>query len=1041
MRKKNWLILTIGCLFLSVSGLRGQDIDVAGTVIDGESGEPVIGATILLKGTSEGTVTDFDGNYVLKVKSPNDTLMITYIGYKEMIIPVNARNTIDVVLEVFQNQLDEVIVVGYGRQKKKVVTGAVSRVSAEQISSTPTLRVEQALQGRTAGVQVTNQSGQPGEEPTVRVRGIGTTGSAKPLYIVDGLAVGSIDYLNPGDIESIDVLKDAASAAIYGARAANGVVLVTTNSGSDGKLNVSYNGYYGVQNTTNRLEMLNAEQYRMYMNEGARNAGLTEPFDLAQIPTHDTDWQEALFEKNAPIQNHQISISGGNKKSTFASSLSYFSQEGVIGGPKSKFERYTARINSKHKVSEIFNFGGNLAFTHLDTKGIGSNTSFNGAYSSAINLDPLTPVIESDENILNTYPYSDEPVVQDESGNTYGISDRVGAEVVNPLALLAIDNDKTRKDQIVGNVFGEIKPIKDLTFRSSLGIDMAYLLNDGFRPIFFLNGAQLNDNKTTVNKKIERFYTWQWENTLSYQKEIGDHTVGGLLGISASEYNYEDLFGFNSDVPTSDPNNVYLNLATDTTWTASGGAAHSALYSQFGRLQYSYKDKYSLTAIVRRDGSSKFGANQRFGIFPSVGVAWVVSDESFLKDNLGMFNYVKMRASWGINGNQEIGDYQFLSTIDQGRRYTLGGGAAVGSSPSFIENADIRWEESEQLNFGIDMGLFENKVQATFDYYVKSTKGLLEKVTIPGHVGNDGPISNVGSIRNTGVEWDVSWRHASGKLKYSIGINGAYNINEVTNIGNTEKVINGASWALAGVVTRSEEGLPIAYFWGHTTDGIFQNQSEVFQHINREGELLQPNAVAGDVKFVDLNQDGVINSEDRTNLGNPTPDFTLGINVGAETRGFDISVFLQGAFGHEIFNGTQRQDLRFTNRTVAALDRWTGEGTSTTTPRYTWIDRNNNYRVSDLYIEDGSYMRIKNLQFGYSLSPRILDKIGAVKWRLYISAENLFTFTGYTGVDPEIGSSGTIDASGRAVNTFDIGIDRAVYPQAKTMRFGTSITF
>ncbi len=678
----------------------------------------------------------------------------------------------------------------------------------------------------------------------------------------------------------------------------------------------------------------------------------------------------------------------------------------------------------------MFRFGNNLAYTHLVKRGIGTNQSFNGAYSSALNLDPLTPVFEVDETNLGGYPYSIEPVVKDNAENVYGISNYVGAEVVNPLALLEIDNDETRKDELVGNVYGEFEPIKDLKFKSSIGIDLAYVLYDGFRPLFFLNGAQLNDNKTSVSKNIQRYFTWQWENTISYQKEINDHTINGLAGLTANEFNFEDLSGFNAGVPTSDPDNVYLNLATDTVWTANGGAVHSALYSIFGRVNYSYKDKYSVTAIMRRDGSSKFGVNQRYGTFPSIGVAWVASDEDFL-DNMRFLNYLKFRASWGINGNQEIGNYQFVSTINKSRGYTIGGGRDVGSSPLFIENSDIHWEESEQINFGADLAFFENRIQATFDYYVKTTNGLLERISIPGHVGNDGPIANVGSVRNSGIEWSVNWRSVIGDFKYFLGFNGAYNINKMTHIGNSEKVINGAGWALAGAVTRSEEGLPIAYFWGYQTNGIFQNQNEIFQHINQDGELLQTNAVPGDVRFLDSNQDGVINEEDRTLIGNPTPDISFGFNASVDYKTFDFSLFLQGTLGNDVFNGTQRQDLRFTNRTTKFLDRWTDEGTSNSTPRYTWVDVNNNYRVSDLYIEDGSYLRLKNIQLGYSLPSRILDKIGAEKWRFYVSGENLLTFTNYTGVDPEIGAFGS----------FDIGIDRAIYPQARTVRFGTSGTF
>jgi TonB-dependent starch-binding outer membrane protein SusC len=1029
MKKIYCIYLPVFLQILFTSALWGQTITVSGTIATGNAAEKLVGVTVAVKGSANGAFTNVDGVYTLKA-SPRDTLAVSYTGYQSQEIPINGRTQIDILLEEMASALGEIVVVGYGSQKKKVVTGAIATVSEKEIASTPVLRVEQALQGRTPGVQVTNQSGQPGEEPTVRIRGIGTTGNARPLYIVDGLPVGGIDYLNPGDIESIDVLKDAASAAIYGARAANGVVLITTRSGKKGKATVTYSGYYGMQNAIRNVNMLDAAQYRLLMNEGARNAGLSEPFDLNEIPAHNTDWQDALFVKNAPMSNHQVTVSGGNDKSTYASSLSVFSQEGIIGGEKSKFDRITARFNSNHQVSSMFRFGNNLAYSNIVRRGIGSNQSFNGAFSSALNLDPLTPLFETDPNILSLAPYSTEPVVKDASGRVYGISNYVGAEIVNPLALLEIQHSETRKDELVGNIFGEFEPIAGLKLMSSFGVDLAYLLNDGFRPLFYLNGAQLNVDQTSVNKSIARFFTWQWENTLSYGRRINDHNFNVLVGTTATEFKYEDLSGFNADVPTSDPDNVYLNLATDTTWTAYGGAAHSALFSVFGRINYDYKDRYSVTAILRRDGSSKFGSNNRFGIFPSFGAAWVVSEEPFFPQSKQM-DFLKFRASWGINGNQEIGNYQFVSTIDNTRGYTFGSGRALGSSPLFIENADIRWEESKQIDIGVDAGFFQGRLSASADYYIKTTSGLLERIPIPAHVGNDGPVSNVGSVENKGIELALNWRNSAKNFKYSVGINGAYNKNQMTKIGNEEKVIPGASWAIAGQVTRSEVGQPIAYFWGYKTAGIFQNEGEVFSHLNSDGQVLQPNAVPGDVRFVDVNGDGIINADDRTFIGNPTPDWTFGFNASIEFKRFDFSVFIQGTQGNDVFNGMQRQDLRFTNRTTDVLGRWTGEGTSNTTPRYTWIDVNNNSRVSDLYIEDGSHIRLKNIQLGYTLPASMMNRVGGASWRFYVSAENLLTLTKYTGADPEIGAQGS----------FDIGIDRGVYPQARTIRFGTTLTF
>jgi TonB-dependent starch-binding outer membrane protein SusC len=1012
--------------------LPGQTL--TGVVTDHATGESLPSANIVVEGTMVGTVTDFDGNYSLELSPGDHIVTFSYVGYirEEVRISLSPGEirTMNVALILDVTTFDELIVVGYGSQKKKVVTGAISSVNADEISSTSVLRVDQAMQGRTAGVLVTNLSGQPGESPTVRIRGAGTTGNADPLYIVDGMAVGGIDYLNPGDIESIDVLKDAASAAIYGARAANGVVLITTKSGTRGQMNVTYSAYQGVQNVSRTIDMLDASQYRMFMNEGAKNAGLTEPFDLNEIPRFNTNWQDVLFEKNAPIFNHDLSVNGGTENSTYASSMSYFSQQGIIGGDKSQFDRITARLNTRHKVNKAFTFGNNLAYSHVVRRGISSNTSFNGAYSSALNIDPLTPVYEEDEAILSQPPFSSEPVISNGAGKFYGLSNYIGAEIVNPLALLEVQNGETRVDKIVGNVFGDVEIVDGLRFNTSLGIDLAYVLNDSHRPLFYLNSAQLNIGKTSVSKSIDRYFTWQVENTLSYTRQINDHNFSVLGGMTASKFNFEDLSGFNAQVPVDNPRHVYLNLATDTVWTAYGGAAHSSLLSGFGRILYDYKSRYALNLTIRRDGSSKFGANNRYGTFPSMGVSWIISEEQFFP-SLRNLSILKLRASWGVNGNQEIGNYQFISTINKSRGYIFGGGRAFGASPSFIENADIRWEESEQIDIAVDLGAFSNRLTATVDYYIKTTKGLLERIPIPAHVGNDPPLANVGSVENRGIELSLNWRHYSEGFGYRLGLNGAYNRNRMTKIGNEEGVLPGATWAVAGMVTRAEVGLPIAYFWGYKTDGIFQNQAEVFQHINSSGTLLQPNAKPGDVRFADINGDGVINADDRTMIGNPTPDFTLGMNASIDYKQFDIGLLITGTYGNDIFNGMQRHDLRFTNRPVSALNRWTGEGTSNTMPRYTWVDANNNYRVSDLYIEDGSYLRIKNVQVGYTIPGQVLSRINASSWRVYISAENLYTLTAYSGADPEIG----------ALSSFNIGIDRGIYPQARTLRFGTSITF
>ncbi|HSV89441.1 MAG TPA: TonB-dependent receptor [Bacteroidales bacterium] len=1025
------IMFLLASLFMA-SSLQGQTL--VGVVTDRETGQTLPGASVVVVGTTLGTITDPNGNYTLSLSPGDFTISFHFVGYRTAEIQVSLTQgetlirNIDLQPEI--HLFDEVVVIGYGTQQKRVVTGAISSVSAEEITATPILRVEQALQGRTPGVLVTNLSGQPGEAPTVRVRGAGTTGDAAPLFIVDGMAVGGIEFLNPNDIQSIEVLKDAASAAIYGARAANGVILITTKRPIRGEMTVSYSGYLGFQNVVRTIDLLDADQYRMMMNEGARNAGLPEPFNLNEIPAFNTNWQEALFVSNAPILNHNISVSGGSDRSSYFSSLSYFSQQGIIGGENSQFDRISARLNTSHRVNDFFNFGSNFSYTHTNQRGIASNTSFNGAFSSALNLDPLTPLFETRQNILAGAPYATEPVVRDENGNVFGISNLVGAEIVNPLAMMEIQTGDTRVDKLVGKVYGELNLLPGLIFNSNVAIDMAYLIYDDHDPLFFLNHAQRNTERTAVSKTINRWFTWQWENTLSWNRSINDHNISALAGVSARKLNFENLYGFNSRVPITDPRHVYLNMAMDTMWVATGGANHHALLSQFARVMYDYKRRYAITAIIRRDGSSRFGPENRFGIFPSLGVSWVISDEAFFPE-INNLDILRIRASWGINGNENIGDFQFISTINQSRGYIFGGGRSVGSSPSYMENLEIRWEQSEMLDIGIEFGAFNNRMTGVLNFYEKTTGGLLERVPIPAHVGNDPPFANVGSVQNRGVEFSLDWRNYTPNFSYSMGINASFNQNRITHIGNEQGVLPGATWAIAGMITRGQVGMPIGFFWGYQTNGLFQNQADIFRHVNRAGHMLQPNAVPGDVRFVDVNGDGVISPDDRTKIGNPIPDWTFGYNASFRYRNFDLSFLVIGTLGNDIFNGMIRQDLRFTNRTTEILERWTGEGTSNSIPRFTWIDANHNYRVSDLYVEDGSFLRMRNIQIGYNIPSGVLQNLQATNWRIYVSVENLFTLTRYSGADPEIG----------AMSPFNAGIDRGIYPHARTFRIGTTISF
>jgi len=1019
-----------------ISGLEEPDLEedadtVSGVVSDASTNQTLPGVNILVKGTVDrGTTTNFDGQYVLRSVEPSDTLLFSYLGYQTQEVPVDGRSEINVALEpsVLESG-EEIVVIGYGSKKRSEITGSVSSISSQTIAETPILRVEQALQGRTAGVFVANQSGQPGEAPTIRIRGAGTTGNANPLYVVDGMTVSGIDYLNPGSIESIEVLKDASSAAIYGARAANGVVLITTKSGLPDETNVTYEGYAGFQNPWKKINVLDARQYMMMMNEGAAAAGVSMPFPVSPDVSGGTDWQDAIFNENAPMTNHQVTVSGGNDKTQYLTGFTIFSQEGIIGGEKSQFERNTFNLKLDNQVSDVFRVGNSLNFSRINRNAVLSNSEWGSPLSNALNMDPLTPIYENDADRLNTFPSH---AVQND-GRYYGISRYVTQEIVNPLARLEVTHGETQVDKLVNNLFAEYDLLPNLVVKSSFGIDAAFVQNDNYVPTYYLNSSQSN-SESLVSKGENRWYTWNLENTVTYQQDFRNHNILLLGGVSAQKVQFEDLFGSKSNLLMNNPSNAWINVASDEeSMRAAGGAYSERLLSYFGRADYNFADKYLLTSVLRVDGSSKFGSNNRYAVFPSVSLGWIMSNEPFM-ENYEDINLLKLRASWGQNGNQDIGNFAYTSTIATGFGYTFGDGESftTGAVPSSVPNPNLKWETSEQLNFGVDLGLWQDRLIFKADYYQKDTKGLLVRAPIPGHVGNNAPIINGGSVQNDGFEFSVDYRNYKNKFNYNVGLNFALNKNEVTHIGNAEGVIVGTGFATYGIVTRAEEGFPIGYFWGYETDGIFQTQDEVNAHSNNEGDLIQPDAKPGDVRFRDLDGNGRINDGDRTMIGNPTPDMTFGMNFGANYKQFEMSVFMQGTLGNEIFNATRRHDLTTTNMPASYLDRWTGAGTSDNLPRFTWNDSNGNWsRISDLYVEDGSYLRVKNVQLGYYIPTNILQSLSVQQARIYLSAENLFTITGYSGFDPEIGSESALS----------VGVDRGVYPQARSFRLGVNITF
>ena len=1032
--KKLHLLCFLSLLFYV--GLSAQEITVSGIIID-ETGVPVPGAAVVIQNTTTGTSADFDGKFQLD--APSDAiLVISSIGFTTTQVPVNGQKELNITLQSDVQNLEEVVVVGYGTQKKSVVTGAISGIKASELEDLPVTRVEQSLQGRVSGVTIAANSGQPGSSSTIRVRGITTFGNNEPLWVVDGVVVdaGGIGYLNQSDIASIEVLKDAASQAIYGSRGATGVILVTTKKGSSGKLSVNYNGYTGISGPARKLNLLNAEQYATLRNEASVAGGggiiFSDPASLGE----GTDWQDQIFNNSAQRQSHELSLSGGNDRSTFYASFGYLDQEGIVSSDISHYNRKSIRLNSTHKITDYIRFGQTAGYSHEVNRGIGNtNSEFGGPLSSAINLDPITPVVITDPVVANQNPYLNPGVQRDSNGNPYGISSYVGQEMSNPLAYA-----KTRlgnagwSDNFVGNAYVEIEPLENLKFRSTLGGKLAYWGYQNFTPVSYLTSSFIV-SQNNISRNTNRGFGWNIENTLSYDKIWGGHNFSALIGqgvyvdnITDGETitytnipvdNYQDA-SFNFDVPKDQ---IDANAST--------GAEHRVT-SLFARLNYNFREKYLFTGIIRQDGSSRFGSNNKYGYFPSFSLGWVPSNEDFWPEN-DFVNTLKIRGGYGVTGNDAIGDFKYLSTIGDGRNYAVGntGSVTIGNSPNAPSNPDLKWEETSQTNIGFDARFF-NDVTFTFDWYNKTTTGILQDVPIPGYVGASGsPVGNVADMTNTGIDMELGYSKNFGDFGFSINGNLSTLENEVTYLGNDIDFLSGGQTVQASTypISRTQIGQPVNSFYGFVTDGIFQNQAEIQAYTNAEGGLIQPNARPGDFRWKDTDGDGAITDADRDFIGNPLPKITYGFTLNVNYKNFDLMVFAQGAAGNQIYQGLRRLDIGSANYQTTALGRWTGEGTSNSYPRLTTGDTNLNFNnPSDFYLEDGDYLRFKTVQLGYSLPKDVLEKVKIDRIRLYITGENLFTFTKYTGYDPEIGGN-------------VMGIDRGYYPQARTGMLGVNLQF
>lgn len=1011
--------------FLTI-GLYAQGLRITGTVTSADEKLPLPGVSVVVKGTTTGTITNFDGFYELANVPANSTLVFSFIGMRSQEIPVNNQTTLNVALESDVIGVDEVVVVGYGVQKKSLVTGAIAKVDGDELRKASDMRVTQALQGKTAGVVISSNSGQPGDQISVRVRGTGTNGDAEPLYIIDGLPMSGAgtDFLNSGDIESIEVLKDAASAAIYGARGANGVVLITTKSGRKGtKLTVTYDGYMGLQNPWKKIPLLNSSEYVMLINEAALNGGQDFAFSATDIAgfTADTDWQDEMFYYDAPKQNHALNFSGGSDKIEYSSSLNYFKQDGIVAKGKSNFERISYRLSTNADLG-LVKVGGNINIAGITSRGIATNDRYGLGLNQALNMPPIVPVYNEDGSYATP--------------EQFGIGMQ---EITNPVALMDYTtHSKTRTSKLIGGVFGEFQfgklapALTGLTFRTSFGGEFALVNNDNYTPFYYLDALHFTITDQ-AGKSMNQYSRWNFENVFTYDKTIDEHHFTLMAGTTAFKDMWESIHGSKKDVIFDDFEHSFLDNATDPESAAvGGGASEHTVASIFGRINYDLLDRYMFAATLRRDGSSRFGNENKYGYFPSASVGWVLSRENFMTSVSNYLDLLKIRVSWGQNGNENIGDFGYTSVIGNGAIYYFGDSKTQynGTAPTSIANPSLKWETSEQTNFGIDLA--KGGFRATLDYYIKTTKDWLVTAPVPMMVGNSAPTVNGGSVRNSGFEAEFGYRKKFGELSFDASINGALNKNEVLDIQNSEKRLQGGDggFGQAGVLY-AEVGSPMGVFYGIKTDGIFQTSEEIANYKNSTGGLIQPKAKPGDIKFIDFNGDGAISDEDRQQIGSPYPDFTGGLNLNLGWKGFDLNMFWYAALGQEVYMATRRYDMNFTNFSADWLNRWTGPGTSNTYPRVTFVDDNVNMKtVSDFFIQDGSFVRLRNSSLGYTLPKNITEAIKINRIRFYVSAENLLTLTSYKGYDPEIGGG-----------VFSNGIDRGIYPQARTILGGVNITF
>lgn len=1011
---KKILLATALLTLVLTSGARAQNQTITGKVTSSDNGEPMIGVSILVQGTNKGGSTDIDGNYSIGVASGETTLVFTFIGYKTQTVEIGNRTTIDVVMEVDATELTEVVVVGYGVQKKSDITGATTNIKGEELTKQPVLTATQALQGKAAGVQIIS-SGQPGTSPQIRIRGVGTAlAGTTSLYVVDGVLTDDISNINTADITDMNILKDASAAAIYGSRGANGVIIITTKKGASGEFKVNYNNNIGIRQAANLVEMANASEYRNYVLAASGSNPMATDYD--------TDWYGTIL-RTAFQQNHNISLSGGTDRSTFFLNVGYLEDEGIV--INNEFKRLTIRLNQEHKISEKLKLGVQSSF---------GNSINQNAFG---NID-----IDAYGNIGSVYnnTYRAAPIIADINNGLYG-NTSLYQNVGNALLDLNSNDVKVKDNRLQASGFLEYKPITWLSLRSSIGTDWRNSLNRIYRykylsldnTVFLPTGGNQQQVNSSLGVKQTQAFRWVWDNTATFNKQIDNHNITLLLGVTAEKYNRNTFAANRNDVP-ADPSLWYIDVGDANSSQNSGNGDAWARNSYLARLNYAYNEKYLFTATVRRDGSSRLPSQNRWQTYPSFGAGWIVSRESFMQGQ-EFLDLLKLRASYGKVGNDQIPTNAFTQTVTLNRPYAFNGSAGAatnGAQINQIIDPNITWEITEEYDLALEFALLDSRLTGEMNYYNKKVNNALINVPILGTVGDEDALilTNAAAIQNKGIEISLGWNgRISDDFTYTVSGNATFNKNQVLDLNGGQAIIGGSIGASQGFTTYTDNGNPVGSFYVLRTNGVFNSNADVAAYQNSEGVIIQPTAHPGDFKYKDINDDGKIDDQDRVFVGSYQPVAYFGLNLGANYKGWDLSISVYGNVGNEVYNGKRavRVDNRDNIEKEVVYDRWTAANKNQSNPG---AGAGANQLASDYYVESGTFLRINNLTLGYAFPGEFLDRYKISNLRLFITSQNLFTFQKFSGFTPEL--------PGDPINS---GIELSAYPTTRTFAAGLSIGF